>query len=353
MDFINNYAQQVALAQGATGLALALPYGTYRLTLSDGRGADATRYEHVQAVVVDGAATLQRGLEGTEDAEWPAGSWIYCSITAGVLGDMLEQLEAAAWTPANFVWRLEQGMAGQGSSLFWAADAVGAYARVDFGSLFTWAPYVTMGGDGQVDIADGYVGVYGEGDGVGVQQLLGVLSISTGTTAAGDITLTAAPGQAAGYVEPAEVTRAQLASADARALLRLPSAPTAAQDFELEVQFTVPGLGSIMLRQRRLENSGNLTVHYYSGGSEVTVNTSVSMGTFDRVLNLIVADGQVEVASRTSWGAAGKTTLATIPLSSIDEDSGALSFSARMLKTAGTTPRTLQVKRFAAWAALQ
>jgi hypothetical protein len=94
MNFINNYAQQVQLALGAQALALDLPDGSYRLTLSDGRGQAATRWEYLQATVTDGVASLQRGAEGSIDQDWPAGSWIYCSVTAGVLAELYSQLDS-------------------------------------------------------------------------------------------------------------------------------------------------------------------------------------------------------------------------------------------------------------------
>lgn len=94
MNFINNYAQQVQLAAGAQALALELPNGTYRLTLSDARGQAATKWEHVDALVTGGAAQLVRGLEGSIAQDWPAGSWIYCSLTAGVVGQLFAQLDA-------------------------------------------------------------------------------------------------------------------------------------------------------------------------------------------------------------------------------------------------------------------
>lgn len=92
MTYVNNYSEPVTLAPGATTLALALPDGDYRLTLSD---AERTRWEIVLATVSAGSATLTRAQEGTADQDWPAGSVIYCDLTAGVLNDMLARLAAA------------------------------------------------------------------------------------------------------------------------------------------------------------------------------------------------------------------------------------------------------------------
>lgn len=91
MNFINNYSQAVTLTTGATSLALSLPDGEYRLTLTDSESA-STRWEIVGAVVVSGAATLQRGLEGTTDQPWPEGSVIYSALTAGLLQSIFDRL---------------------------------------------------------------------------------------------------------------------------------------------------------------------------------------------------------------------------------------------------------------------
>lgn len=93
MNFVNNYSEQLQLAQGETQLAVTLPNGRYRLTASDSLGSAATRWECIDAVVVNGVATLSRGAEGTDDQDWEEGSWIYCSITAGLLTEVFQQLQ--------------------------------------------------------------------------------------------------------------------------------------------------------------------------------------------------------------------------------------------------------------------
>lgn len=95
MNFSNNYAVQVQLAAGATSLALAgLADGLYILTLSDARGSGATRWEHLSAQVTAGVAVLARGQEGSADQDWPAGSWLYCSVTAGILSYLVSTVES-------------------------------------------------------------------------------------------------------------------------------------------------------------------------------------------------------------------------------------------------------------------
>ncbi|MDP2446584.1 hypothetical protein [Pseudomonas sp.] len=111
MNFINNYAVQVQLALGDTILAVpGLSDGYYTLSLSDARGAAATRWEHVTADVVSGVAYMSRGQEGTADQEWPPGSWLYCSLTAGLLGyivSALEDLQARVYALENPVVPVE------------------------------------------------------------------------------------------------------------------------------------------------------------------------------------------------------------------------------------------------------
>ena len=91
MIFVNNYREPIELAWGATTAALSLPDGEYRLTLTN---ADGNAWEIVDATVASGTATLVRGLEGTAVQEWPAGSSIYCAVTAGQLNDLLARVEA-------------------------------------------------------------------------------------------------------------------------------------------------------------------------------------------------------------------------------------------------------------------
>lgn len=109
MNFINFWSKPIRLTIDEGSLALELPNGVYRLIIAD-RLAGATAWEIVEAVVVDGSATLARGREGTPAKEWPAGSVVYNAATAGVLQSLFEQLAAlsarvtsleAGSTPSN------------------------------------------------------------------------------------------------------------------------------------------------------------------------------------------------------------------------------------------------------------
>lgn len=119
MDYVNNWSRPLTLALGATTAVLDLPDGNYRLTCADGEGRSATRWECIDAVVAGNAATLTRAREGTTPQEWPAGSVVYCAITAGGLADILAQLggsgdtaqynsgatlDLSAGVPADFIW---------------------------------------------------------------------------------------------------------------------------------------------------------------------------------------------------------------------------------------------------------
>lgn len=101
MNFINNWRQQLALAQAAASADLELPDGEYVLTLSDGLGQAATRWEYIRATVAAGTAVLMRAQEGSEQQDWPEGSWIYCSVTAGVLVGLFERIELQDATLAS------------------------------------------------------------------------------------------------------------------------------------------------------------------------------------------------------------------------------------------------------------
>jgi len=93
-NFINNWWEPVELAPGVTVLDVALANGTYRLTFSDAVGLAAERWEIAEAVVVSGSATLTRGLEGTLEQDWPAGSVMYIAVTAGFLEGLQQAIAA-------------------------------------------------------------------------------------------------------------------------------------------------------------------------------------------------------------------------------------------------------------------
>ena len=94
--FINNYSEPVVLAAATNTVVLTLPDGKYRLSIADA-AQNATRWEILDADVVSGSAALTRALEGTSAQEWPAGSVIYNTITAGIM----EMLMAGGGEPVE------------------------------------------------------------------------------------------------------------------------------------------------------------------------------------------------------------------------------------------------------------
>lgn len=106
MNFVNNWSQALALASGATSCALDLPNGAYRLTLTDS-ASQASVWEIVDAVVENKAASLTRAREGTVARAWPAGSIIYCAVTAGVMSALSQQNEYLASVVADLQARVD------------------------------------------------------------------------------------------------------------------------------------------------------------------------------------------------------------------------------------------------------
>lgn len=93
MSFVNFWIRDIVLPLGATACPLDLPDGVYRLVIADGAGPQAAAWEIVDALVAGGAATLMRGMEGTTDRAWAAGSVIYSSVTAGLLTALTDQID--------------------------------------------------------------------------------------------------------------------------------------------------------------------------------------------------------------------------------------------------------------------
>ncbi|WP_443191408.1 hypothetical protein [Pseudomonas indica] len=151
MNFVNNWSQAIALAAGATSADLDLPDGTYRLTLADS-AASATRWEIVTAVVTGGVAELARGQELTDDQEWPEGSVIYCSLTAGVLGSLLlriEDLETAVADLATRVVALDGIIITSPSGPIWGYSFSSGVGAISPGGATVY-PDGTVGGNGQI-----------------------------------------------------------------------------------------------------------------------------------------------------------------------------------------------------------
>ena len=164
MNFVNNWLREITLEAGVTECPLDLPDGTYRLVLADVVGAAATSIEVIEAVMSDGTADLQRGLEGTDDQDWPAGTVIHCTLTAGLLLDMFARLQAletatadldarvTALEPVNRVY-LRITFTGWYSGAFPAISAMAAYAGGELAHEFDLALFTQAEGQGGASVS--------------------------------------------------------------------------------------------------------------------------------------------------------------------------------------------------------
>ena len=100
MRYVNNWITQLAadFAPDSVELPLAgsaqsrLGNGEYLLTLVDSiNPVEQTLWEVVKVVVASGQMTITRGQEETIAQYWPAGSVIYCGVTAGGMNQLLAQ----------------------------------------------------------------------------------------------------------------------------------------------------------------------------------------------------------------------------------------------------------------------
>lgn len=164
MNFVNNWLREITLAAGALECPLDLPNGIYRLVLADGVGAAATRIEVISADVYEGIAGLQRGLEGTDDQDWPAGTVIHSTLTAGLLLDMFASLQAletasadldarvTALEPVNRVY-LRVTFTGWYPGAYPAISAMAAYAGGELAHQFDLALFTQAEGQGGASVS--------------------------------------------------------------------------------------------------------------------------------------------------------------------------------------------------------
>lgn len=105
MRYVNNWLTQTTAGLGPADTALPLspaaisrlPAGEYLLTLVNSASPVAqTDWEVVRVTVANGGATAVRGQEGSAPQVWPAGSLIYCSLTAGFINDLVAQVVSLA-----------------------------------------------------------------------------------------------------------------------------------------------------------------------------------------------------------------------------------------------------------------
>ena len=130
--FVNNFFAQLtgALASGgatlpiSTEAAAKLPMASgdhYLLTLVGTLDpSQQTVVEIVKATPgAGGAITIERDQESTGAAAWPAGTWVFCSMTAGTLGGLFGTLATQS-----------EAIADQGELISQQQDAIGDQAEL-------------------------------------------------------------------------------------------------------------------------------------------------------------------------------------------------------------------------------
>jgi len=107
MRFIDNWCYTLTSGMEASDSTLPVPAAALdRLGLGEGVAYTLTlinslspleQGEHEIVILrgqADGGHMLDRGQEGTAPRAWKAGSYVYCSVTAGLLTRLLGQIEA-------------------------------------------------------------------------------------------------------------------------------------------------------------------------------------------------------------------------------------------------------------------
>ncbi|MDF3840492.1 hypothetical protein [Pseudomonas citronellolis] len=108
--YVNNWLTRLNAALPAGGASLPVPQAALnRLDLSNGGQYFLTLVNSLNPleqsafeVVLLTASGLQRAQEGTNDVQWPTGSYVYCAVTAGAIAMLLARVEAleAQLTPS-------------------------------------------------------------------------------------------------------------------------------------------------------------------------------------------------------------------------------------------------------------
>ncbi|MEQ7921136.1 hypothetical protein ABQX22_18205 [Xanthomonas sp. WHRI 1810A] len=127
MNFVNNWTTQLTAALAASettvpipaGALGLLPDGEYMLTLSSSQSpADAASVEIVAVRVMFGGASMVRAQEGTTASDWPAGTFLYCAVTAGTLNQLSALIGSggAIRSPINMAFDFVVSLANQSTT---------------------------------------------------------------------------------------------------------------------------------------------------------------------------------------------------------------------------------------------
>ena len=330
MNYVNFWKREITLAVDAETAALDLPDGTYVLVISDALGAAASAHEVVRADVASGTATLYRGQEGTAAQAWPAGSVVYCALTAGQLALM------PLLTRSDFVERVRGGALGDADGYaFYHAD-IGAcfnttvrdYEGV---SIFPWIGSTLSAGQSH----KGFQLSGGEG-GSGCTRVGAALQFTTGTDEYGGAGIGIQLGAFAGItpgIQPDQIDSMYLATQ-----INAPTASTEAQRFLIMVSIQVPGYSRVVIKCRDDINDGKPVVSYDDTESNEVVINSARANMNGRIRADLV-DGVLQIR-----GDSGPI-YADVPLAALQPSAyqPVFGMTVSIYKETGTTPRLLTV----------
>lgn len=330
MNYVNFWKREITLAVDAVTATLDLPDGTYALVISDTLGAGASAHEIVLADVASGTATLQRGQEGTEAQAWPAGSVVYCALTAGQLARL------PLLTRSNFVERVRGGALGDADGYaFYHAD-IGACFNSMAGVSEGFAIFPWIGSTLSANQSHKGFKFNGGAGGAGCTRVGQALQLTTGTDEYGgawlDIQLGAFAGITPG-IQPDQIDSMYLATQ-----INAPTASTEAQRFRIMLDIQFPGYSTVTIKCRDDINDGKPVVSYDDTESEEVVINSARANMNGRIRATLVS-GVLQIR-----GDSGPI-YADVPLADLQPSAyqPVFGMNVSIYKDTGTTPRLLTV----------
>ena len=285
---------------------------------------------------------LLRGQEGSVAREWPAGAYVYCAVTAGVLNSLTPTPSpgGAYLSRESFVEQIYAGaLGGVPNALAFGHADVGALLMIRGGGSQSFAAMPWLGaGTVSPQQGDGPLTAGGDGAGAGVSKVSssdGRLLLHTGGTAYGS-----AYCQLASEGSASTIALSQVDIATLRCIFQLAVLSTVVQAYSFDIALTLPGLSAIRISYRHDVNAGRFVVRYIdSVGEEQSFNTTTAATTSTSTVLVKLEGGSVSVV----FGLSPGTTWLTIPVSDIGQSASNGGILVQIGKSAGTASRTAQV----------
>lgn len=330
MDYVNFWKREITLAVDAVTATLDLPDGTYALVISDTLGAGASAHEIVIADVASGTATLQRAQEGTEAQAWPAGSVVYCALTAGQLARL------PLLTRSNFVERVRGGALGDADGYAFYHPDIGACFNSFAGDYLGFSIFPWIGSTLSANQSHKGFQLGGFTAEAGCTRVGEALKLTTGTDEYGSAEIFIELGAFAGItpgIQPDQIDSMYLATQ-----INAPTASTEAQRFETMLMIQVPGYSSVLVKCRDDINGGQPVVSYDDTESTEVVINSARASMNGRIRATLVS-GVLQIR-----GDSGPI-YADVPLAELQPSPGSAVFGMSVIisKESGTSPRLLTV----------